>query len=174
MGAHDEIKPQRIKIEYDSKISGTPEPKELALRLMFFGKFSSKTEEEKNDLIDREVHSLNGSNTNDVMRKMGISLKMSVPNMINPGEEESLDVDIPIDSMDAFGPDQVAHNIPRLKELLEIKRLLGDTLTQMGNNRDFAKKMDEIYSNRDSFESYKKLFAPMEVLRIKNGSAEGQ
>jgi type VI secretion system protein ImpB len=84
------------------------------------------------------------------MKDMGMSLKFTVPNRIDPDKEEDLQVEIPVDSMKSFSPDQVAKNIPKLKGLLMLKELLQEVLSNVDNRKEFRNLLGELLSNEEA------------------------
>src|SRR5581483_7451124 len=105
------------------------------LRLMVMGDFSLGTStDRKVDLEDRKLRNMDGKNTASVMKDMKMSLQVQVPNKIDPSNSENIDVNLPITSMKSFSPDEVAKNIPKLRALLTLKKLLLEVESNIGNS----------------------------------------
>ncbi len=153
MAIQDEIPKSRLTLRYKTEVNGQPEDISLPLRLMVNGDFSQGTStDRKVDLEERRVRNLDGTNTDATMKDMGMNLRFAVANKIDPDKEEDLQVSLPIDSMKAFSPDQVAQNVPKLKGLLTMKRLMEEMLSNVDNRKEFRKLLDELMSKPENLE----------------------
>ena len=88
------------------------------------------------------------------MKDMGMSLKFTVDNMIDPKNEAELEISLPIDSMKSFSPDQVAEHVPKLKGLLTLKQLVGEMLTNVNNRKELNKLLNELMSKPESKDKF--------------------
>ena len=153
MAIQDEIPKSRLTLRYKTEVNGQPEDITLPLRLMVTGDFSQGTSSDRKvDLDERRMRNLDGTNTDAVMKDMGMTLKFAVANKIDPGREEDLQVSLPVDSMKAFSPEQVAQNVPKLKGLLTLKRLVEEMLSNVDNRKEFRKLLDELMSKPEDLE----------------------
>ena len=151
MAIQDQIPKSRLTLRYKTEVNGQPEDINLPLRLLVTGDFSlGSSKDSKLDLEERRVRSMDGKNTNAVMKDMGMSLKFAVPNKVDPDKEEDLQVEIPVDSMKSFSPDTVAKNVPKLKGLLMLKELLQEVLSNVDNRKEFRNLLGELLSNEES------------------------
>ncbi|MEN6439486.1 MAG: type VI secretion system contractile sheath small subunit [Syntrophobacter sp.] len=171
MAIQDEIPKSRLTLRYKTEINGQPEDITLPLRLAIIGDYSNGSSgDRKVDLEERRFRNLDGRNTDAVMKDMGIRLKYAVPNKIDPDREDDLQVDIPIQSMKAFSPDQVANHVPKLKGMLMLKRLLEEVVSNVDNRKDFRRLLGELFTDQEAlakmieelkgFESFKLPAAP--------------
>jgi type VI secretion system protein ImpB len=153
MAIQDEIPKSRLTLRYKTEVNGQPEDMTLPLRLLITGDFSQgSSNDRKVDLDERRIRNLDGTNTDAVMKDMGMSLNFTVENKIDAEREEDLQIILPIDSMKSFSPDQVAEHVPKLKGLLTLKRLIGEMLTNVDNRKEFHKLLDELMSNPENLE----------------------
>lgn len=153
MAIQDEIPKSRLTLRYKTEVNGQPEDITLPLRLLVTGDFSLGSSKDRAvDFDERRVRNMDGRNTDAVMKDMGMSLSFAVPNKIDPEREEDLQVTLPIDSMKAFSPDEVANNVPKLKGLLTLKRLLEEMLSNVDNRKEFRKLLDELLSKPEELE----------------------
>jgi type VI secretion system protein ImpB len=151
MAIQDEIPKSRLTLRYKTEINGQPEDITLPLRLNILGDFSlGSSNDRKVDLEERRLRNLDGKNTDAVMKDMGIRLRYAVPNKIDPDREDDLQVDIPIQSMKAFSPDQVANNVPKLKGMLMLKRLLEEVVSNVDNRKDFRRLLGELFNDQEA------------------------
>lgn len=146
MAAQDEIPKSRSTIVFKTEISGEPALVELPFRTLVLGDFSNGTSKDRAlDLEERKLRSLDGRNTNDTMRDMGISLNIVVPNKINRGEE-GLRVNLSLSSMNSFSPEEIAKQIPQVRSLLLLKKLLEEVQSNIANKKEFAHLLNKFLS----------------------------
>jgi len=153
MSVQDEIPKSRLTLRYKTEVNGTPADIVLPMRMMVTGDFSGGTSKDcEKDLDERLSHSMNGTNTDDVMREMGISLTVAVPNRVDPENGEDINVNLKIDSMKSLKPDAIAKQIPKVEALLLLKRLLEESISNVDNRKEFRKLLDELMSQPDQLE----------------------
>jgi len=151
MAIQDEIPKSRLTLRYKTEINGQPEDLSLPLRLLVEGDFSLGTStDRKVDLEERRLRNLSGTNTDAVMKDMGMSLKFAVINKIDPENSEDMNVDLPIDSMRSFSPDEVAKQVPKLKGILQMKKLLEEVISNVDNRKEFRKLLNELMGNEEA------------------------
>ena len=164
MAVNDEIPKGRITLTYRTEIDGEPVPEELPFRVLVAGDLGS-TKDKSQDLDVRELRNMKGDNFAQVMKDMGIKLDMVIPNKINP-DEESTRVNLDIDSMDAFSPDEVAKQIPQVKSLLLMKELLQEIESNVANKKELMQLLNKLYSNPELLEKMRAKLKPLEGYRI--------
>lgn len=153
MAIQDEIPKSRLTLRYRTEINGQSEEMTLPLRLLMVGDFSlGSSVDRKFDLDERRIRNLDGSNTDSVMKDMGLNLSFTVENKIDPEREEDLAINLPIDSMNSLSPDQIAQHVPKLKGLLMLKQLINEMLTNFDNRKEFHKLLDKLMSEPDNVE----------------------
>ena len=151
MAIQDEIPKSRLTLRYKTEVSGQPEDLTLPMRLMVAGDFSLGTSKDRQvDLEERRIRNMDGKNTDAVMKDMGMSLKMAVPNKVDPDNEEDMNVEIPLDSMKAFMPDHIAENVPKLKGILMLKQLLEEVLSNVDNRKEFRNLLGQLMSDQEA------------------------
>lgn len=170
MAIQDEIPKSRLTLRYKTEVNGQPEDVSLPLRLLVEGDFSmGSSKDRKLDLEERRLRSLDGTNTDAVMKDMGISMKFSVNNHIDPETAEDMDVEIPIDSMGSFTPDQVAMHVPKVKGLLQMKKLLEEVISNVDNRKEFRKLLNELMSNEEALAKMMEQLKGYESLKLPLG-----
>lgn len=133
-------KPERVVIKTPPPAPGA-EGEELPLRLAVVGDFTGKEDDTK--LADRKVRSVNKKNFSDIMASMDISTTFTVKNTLSGGEGEELPVNLKIDNIKDFRPEEVAQQVPQIRQLVEFRKELVDLLVKVGQNPDLAKKLTE-------------------------------
>jgi type VI secretion system protein ImpB len=172
MAIQDEIPKSRLTLKYKTEIEGQPEDLSLPMRLMVNGDFSlGNSKDRKLDLEERRVRNMDGTNTDAVMKDMDIGLKFSVANAIDPENNEDIDVELPIDGMKAFSPDQIAQNVPKIKGLLMLKQLLEEVISNVDNRKDFRKLLGELMGNEEALSKMMEQLKDYEGLKLP-GAAE--
>lgn len=147
MSIQDDIPRSRINLRYRTEINGSGQMLELPFRLMVLGDLScgSSTDREV-DLESRRLRSLDGKNLDSVMQNMRMSLNIKVPNRIDKGNEESLDVQLPIENRRSFNPDKVAESVPKVRSLLLLRKLLLEMQANIDNRKELRRLIQDIWS----------------------------
>ncbi|MBC2694051.1 MAG: type VI secretion system contractile sheath small subunit [Desulfobacteraceae bacterium] len=167
MAIQDEIPKSRLTLRYKTEVSGQPEDVSLPLRLLVEGNFSmGSSKDRKLDLEERRLRTLDGTNTDAVMKDMGMSLKFAVSNKIDPEMAEDMDVEIPVDSMRSFSPDHVAKHVPKLRGILQMKKLLEEVVSNVDNRKDFRKLLNELMSDEEALAKMMEQLKGYESLKL--------
>jgi type VI secretion system protein ImpB len=167
MAVQDEVPKSRITLKYRTEVNGTPEDVNLPLRLMVVGDLSLGTSaDRKVDLEERRIRNLDGRNTAGVMKDMKMSLTYEVPNQIDPQNAENVKVTLPITSMKSFGPDEVAKNVPKIRALLMLKKLLLEVESNISNSKDFRKLVADLYGNEEAFKKLQEELKAFEGFKL--------
>lgn len=156
MAIQDEIPKSRITLTYKTEVDGTPTVVNLPLRLLLIGDYSGGTSKDRKlDLEDRKIRILDGKNTSEVMKDMGISLNIVVPNRINPTSTDSIPVELSINNMNSFSPQEVAKQIPQIRSLMLLKQLLSELTAAVANKKELDSLLNKLYADKDAFEKVK-------------------
>jgi type VI secretion system protein ImpB len=174
MAIQDEIPKSRLTLRYRTEINGQPEDITLPLRLLVSGDFSQGSSKDRQvDLEERRLRNLDGRNTDAVMRDMGISLKYAVANRVDPDKGDDLQVEIPIESMKSFSPDEVAKHVPKLKGLLMLKNLLEEVMSNVDNRKEFRKLLGDLLSDEAAMSKMFEELKGFEGYRLPAGGTAG-
>jgi type VI secretion system protein ImpB len=175
MPIQDQVMKSRITLIYNTVINGEPQPKELPFKFMVAGDFSDGTSKDRKErLADRKPRSIEGGNLRNLIKDMNISLNFRVMNKINPSEEEEIEVSFPIEGIHAFSPKEVAQNIPKVKQLLELKKLLQEGLTALSNTPSLVDAFKALYKDPDARTALKEQLEPLAFLALPNHSEPKQ
>jgi len=167
MAIQDEIPKSRLTLRYKTEVSGQPEEVSLPLRLLVEGDFSmGSSKDRKVDLEERRLRTLDGTNTDAVMKDMGMSLKFAVSNKIDPEMADDMDVEIPIESMKSFSPDHVAKHVPKLRGILQMKKLLEEVISTVDNRKDFRKLLNELMGDEEALAKMMEQLKGYESLKL--------
>ena len=173
MAIQDEIPKSRLTLRYKTEVSGQPEDITLPLRILVEGDFSQGTSKDRQvDLEERRLRNLDGTNTDAVMKDMGMSLKFAVPNKVDPDKAEDMNVEIPIDGMKSFSPDHVAKHVPKLRGLLQMKKLLEEVVSNVDNRKEFRKLLNELLGNEEALAKMMEQLKGYESLKLPSSGGE--
>jgi type VI secretion system protein ImpB len=150
---NDDIPKSRITLTYRTQVSGQLADKELPFRLLMLGDFSKKTSvDAKLDLDQRQVRNLNGKNLGQVMKDMGMTLRFNVANEID-AEGGTMPVELPITSMKSFTPRELARNIPKVRALLLLRKLLLEVQANLDNSKKFREYVRTLAKSPEAVEA---------------------
>lgn len=156
MAVQDEVPKSRTTIYYKTEIEGEPASVELPHRLLVCGDFShGKSKDRKVDLDERKVRNFDGKNTDHIIKDMEISFDASVPNKINPESEEKIKVQLKIKGLESFSPKSIANQVPQIRSLLLMKKLLEEIQSNIANKKEFSQLLSRLYSNPKSLDQIK-------------------
>ena len=173
MAIQDEIPKSRLTLRYKTEVSGQPEDITLPLRLLVEGDFSQGSSKDRQvDLEERRLRNMDGTNTDAVMKDMGMSLKFAVPNKVDPETSEDMNVEIPVESMRSFSPDHVAKHVPKLKGLLQMKKLLEEVVSNVDNRKEFRKLLNELLGNEEALAQMMEQLKGYESLKLPSSGSE--
>lgn len=145
MAISDEIPKSRLTLTYRTDVHGEKEDVALPFRVLVMGDLSQgSSKDRKVDLDQRQIRNLNGKNLNTVMSDMNITMSFKVPNKIDPERSEEMPVELPVKSMRSLTPAEVAKNIPKIKALLLLKKLLIEVQGNLDNRKEFRKLLREL------------------------------
>jgi type VI secretion system protein ImpB len=145
----NEIPAARINLKLDVGKGDAKKKMELPLKLLVIGDYSQKKRDER--IANRERISVNKTNFEQVMESLDLNLCFSVDNKLT--SKGDLKVNLKIKDMDSFRPDYIAKNISALSRLLAARNLLKDLRSNIIDNREFRKRLEELLRNRDTMNS---------------------
>ena len=166
MPVQEEVQKSRITLTYKTEVDGQPAVVNLPFRVLVLGDFSGGSSKDRQiDLEERGLRSFDGRNTNQIMKDMRISLDVVVPNKINP-QEESMRVQLNLDSMKAFSPESVAKQVPQIRSLMLLKKLLEEVQSNVANKKEFAQLLSKLFSSKESLEKMREKLKSYSMYRI--------
>ena len=131
---------ERVNIVYKPDTGDQKEEVELPLKMLVMGDFKGRDDEKP--LEERKAINIDKDNFNDVMEGQGLSLDIAVPNHLSEakdGEESKLSTTLNFKNMRDFEPDAIAHEVPELKKLLDLRDALSALKGPLGNVPEFRK-----------------------------------
>jgi type VI secretion system protein ImpB len=142
----NEIPAARINLKLDVGKGDAKKSVELPLKLLVMGDFACRPKDGR--IADREKIAIDKNNFQQVMADFGLRLSFMVDNRLAGNGE--MQVDIPVTGMDSFKPESVASAVPALSRLLAARNLLKDLKSNLLDNREFRRRLEELIKNPES------------------------
>ncbi|MCU1726900.1 type VI secretion system contractile sheath small subunit [Pseudomonas sp. 7P_10.2_Bac1] len=139
---------ERINIKYVPATGDQQTEVELPLKLLITGDF--KGHGELTSLEERQAVRIDKDTFNEVLTKANIGLEMAVPCVLNGDQENDLKVNLQFNTINDFGPDAVARQVPELNKLLELRQALVALKGPMGNVPAFRKQLQHLLSDEQT------------------------
>ncbi len=146
-------RPPRVQITYDVEIGDAIEKKELPLVVGIMADLSGQPLNPLPKLKERRFIEIDRDNFNDVMGKIAPRLDMSVPDTLKG--EGNLKVELNFPEFDAFHPEAIVKQIPRLARLLEARQQLRDLLGKLDGNDELDALLENILQNTEGLQALK-------------------
>ena len=144
--AHGSVAPkERINIKYIPATGDQQAEVELPLKLLITGDFKGHGEESA--LEDRQPVRIDKDNYNDVLTKAEVSLEMAVPCVLTNDIENDLSINLQFKSINDFGPDAIARQVPEMNKLLELRNALVALKGPLGNTPAFRKQLQSLLAD---------------------------
>ncbi|MFT6835601.1 MAG: type VI secretion system protein ImpB [Francisellaceae bacterium] len=149
MSLQDEYPKSRINIRYNTEVDGKPKDKELPMKFLVMGDLSNGTSKDRQEDLDiRNIRQVSGT-LDSTIKDMNIKINMNLENHVNPSKNPMLKVSLPIESMKTFRPENIAKNIPELKQLLQIRELLKEFESTVDNNKAFRNTIKNVLRDKE-------------------------
>ncbi|MFP4014141.1 MAG: type VI secretion system contractile sheath small subunit [Chitinispirillaceae bacterium] len=145
----NEIPAARINLKLDVGKGNAKKRVELPLKMLVMGDFTLRERSER--IAEREKTAVNKNNFEQVMSNLGLRLSYTVENRLS-GEGE-IPIELDIRSMDSFKPETIAKSVPALSRLLAARNLLKDLKSNLLDNREFRKRLEEMIRDPRSAEN---------------------
>lgn len=144
--AHGSVAPkERINIKYIPATGDQQAEVELPLKLLITGDFKGHGEESA--LEDRQPVRIDKDNFNDVLTKAEVTLEMAVPCVLTPDIDNDLSINLQFKSINDFGPDAIARQVPEMNKLLELRNALVALKGPLGNTPAFRKQLQSLLAD---------------------------
>lgn len=144
------IRAPRVHITYDVESGGAKEMKELPFVMGVLADLSGKSEQPLANLKDpkRKFVEIDRDNFDDVMKGIKPRLAYTVDNKLT-NDASKMGVELKFNSLEDFGPEQVASQVEPLRKLVEVREQLSALLAKADGNDKLADKLEEIIKNTD-------------------------
>jgi type VI secretion system protein ImpB len=142
-----EIPKARVNITLDVETGGSGERKELPLKMLTVGDFSGG--KATGALQNRERISINKTNFDNVLADFSPELNLSVANKLGEGAEE-LGVKLAFNTIKDFDPENIAKQVPELKQMVAMRNILKDLKANLLDNTKFRRELETIFKDNPS------------------------
>lgn len=136
---------ERVNIVYKPATGDAQEEIELPLKLIMMGDYTLQADD--TPLEDRKTINIDKDNFNDVMRNQNLSLALNVPNRLTEEEGEEMALQLKLETLKDFDPEQIVDQIPELATLLELRQALSSLKGPLGNVPAFRRLVQSILAD---------------------------
>jgi type VI secretion system protein ImpB len=142
------IRAPRVHITYDVHVGDAIELKELPFVMGVLGDFTGQPENALPRLAERKFVEVTPDNFDEVLKKMSPHLNFRVENKLKD-DGTKLGVDLRFEELRDFDPEQVAQQVPALKELLDLRTRLSDLRGSLQGNAKLDDLLHDIVSSTE-------------------------
>ena len=152
----DRVRSPRVHITYDVETGGAIELKELPFVVGVLGDFTGQPTEPLPKLKERKFVEVNPDNFDSVLEGMKPHLSFSVENKLSDEPDAAnLKVNLNFKSMDDFEPENIAKQVPPLKQLLDLRTRLSDLRGSLQGNDKLEELLLEAVGNTEKLDKLK-------------------
>ena len=138
---------ERVNIRFTPATGNQTEEIELPFKQVVIGKFN--TEADETPLEERESVNIDKDSFNSVMSAQGLSLDLSVADVLSGEEDATLPVSLTFSTLRDFEPEQVVNRVPELRRLMELRSALLALKGPLGNVPAFRKSVQSVLDDED-------------------------
>lgn len=139
---------ERINIKYVPATGDQQSEVELPLKMLITGDFMGQPGDTA--LEERQAVRIDKDTFNDVLAKANIQLAISVPSTLSKDPQAQLPVHLSFKSINDFGPDSIARQVPELNKLLELREALVALKGPLGNVPAFRKQLQTLLQDEQA------------------------
>ncbi|MGJ7550710.1 type VI secretion system contractile sheath small subunit [Pseudomonas alloputida] len=132
---------ERINIRYVPATGGEQAEVELPHKMLVIGDFGLN---DSRALEDRPVLRIDKHSFDSVLEDAQVSLNLSVPSQLGADSDTELAVNLQFASINDFGPDRIARQVPELNRLIELREALVALKGPLGNVPAFRKHLQHL------------------------------
>lgn len=145
----DRVRRPRVQITYDVETNGAMKKTELPFVVGVMADLSGMPAVALKPLKERKIVNIDRDNFNDVLNKAGARVALKVDNALSD-DGSKLAVELNFKKMDDFEPQNVAAQVPALKELLDMRHRLTQLLSKMEGNDKLEALLGEVLANTEA------------------------
>jgi type VI secretion system protein ImpB len=147
MSKQSESPKERINVTYKPATGDQSAEVEIPYKITVLGEFNP--DEEEKAVEDKKVIKVNKNNFNDVLKHQGLGLSFTVDDKLTGEEDSSLTVNLKIESMKDFSPENIVESVDEMKKLMELRQSLIALKGPLGNVPAFRKAIENAISDED-------------------------
>ncbi len=150
-GKDGAVAPQeRVNIRYKTETGGAVEEVELPLRLLVVGDFTARAD--ATPIEERKPVNIDKNNFDEILKAQKVGMTLQVENVVKP-EQKELAINLQFSEMKDFEPEQVARQIPDLRELLDLREALTELKGPLSQNAEFRKRLQKLLDDENECSS---------------------
>lgn len=138
---------ERINVTYKPATGDVTEDIEIPYKMTILGEYNPN--QEKIPVEDKKAIRIDKNNFNDVLKAQNLSVNFNVDNKLVEEDNSSLNINLKINSIKDFSPENIVENIPELKVLMQLRQSLMALKGPLGNVPAFRKAIEEAISNKE-------------------------
>lgn len=135
---------ERINIVYRSKVDGQEEV-ELPFKMLVMQDLTGRPKEL--DLEERKPVKIDRDTFDSVMSSFELGVDLNVRDRLSGEPDGSLPMSLSFSTLRDFTPEGIAHQVPELSKLLELREALSSLKSPLGNKGNFRKRIQSILSD---------------------------
>ncbi|WP_457743609.1 type VI secretion system contractile sheath small subunit [Sulfurimonas sp.] len=140
MSKQSESPKERINVTYKPATGDQSAEIEIPYKITVLGEFNP--DEEEKPVEDKKVINVNKNNFNDVLKHQDLSLSFTVDDKLTGEEGASLNVNLKLNSMKDFSPENIVESVDEMKKLMELRQSLIALKGPLGNVPAFRKAIE--------------------------------
>lgn len=127
--------PQRVNLRYKVKIDNAEKTVEIPFITGVMADLMGETEPV--DIEQRQFHDVSAATIDQYMAQLAPTLNMTLPNELT--QEGDLSVQLKLQKLKDFHPDEIVKQVPALRELIELRAHLMNLKSHLGGKPKAAK-----------------------------------
>jgi type VI secretion system protein ImpB len=157
---------ERVNITYKPATGDAQEQRELPFKILAIGDYTGRPDDRP--VEDRKPLNIDKDNFNEVMAEHKLGAKITVEDRLSGEAGAEMAVDLRFSTLKDFTPEGIAHQVPELKQLLQLREALTALKGPLGNIPGFRKKIQTLLADDAARERL------MKELGMADGGSEGE
>jgi len=158
----DRVRKPRVQITYDVEVGDAIEIKELPFVVGVLADLSGQPKESPGRVKDRNFVEIDRDNFDQVLAGSKPRLAYRVPNQLAE-DGSQLGVELEFKSLDDFGPEAVAKQIPPIQKLVEARQRLSELAIKINTNERLEELLQDVVQNTEALKQLSSAKAPEET-----------
>lgn len=149
--ANDKLPDTRVNLTYKDATDGAMAEKELPLRMLVVGDFTSG--QNAKDISERKPLDITPYNFDDRLAEMKVKVDVNVADKLSEEDGAQLTASLKFNSLEDFQPHRVVDQVDALRKLRDVREALEQLKTAFLNEKDFRKRLNEVIQDAGKVEA---------------------